>query len=129
VLYLECPLAYLVVRLRRTVFYEGHGERTDAAEEAADRIEALKARVAELTEAERINGEACDSAQTGLQKAREREKALKARVARLRGALRESRIMVASWGAYANDYFKDKHDLAGDLAEIDAALAEANDAG
>ena len=30
---------------------------------------------------------------------------------------------IASWGAYADDYFKEKHDLAGCLAEHRAALA------
>jgi len=65
-----------------------------------------------------------DDATAGyLSAAADRIEALQARVARLTEALREARIMVASWGAYANDYSKDKHDLAGDLAEIDAALS------
>jgi len=68
-------------------------------------------------------------AQDTLEMLKARAEKAEACVARLTEALREARIMVASWGAYANDYFKDKHDLAGGLAEIDAALAEANDAG
>jgi hypothetical protein len=43
---------------------------------------------------------------------------------RLREALTEAREDVAHWGGYASDYFKEKHDLAGDLARIDAALAK-----
>ena len=66
----------LVERLRRTVFYEGHGERTDAAEEAADRIEAQAREIANLTAmhaAKQAAGEA-----------------LKARVARLADLLKEA---------------------------------------
>jgi hypothetical protein len=47
-----------------------------------------------------------------------------AEVERLREALKEAREDVASWGAYASDYFQEKWNLAGDLARIDAALAE-----
>ncbi len=43
---------------------------------------------------------------------------------RLREALIEAREDVAHWGGYASDYFKEKHDLGGDLARIDAALAK-----
>jgi hypothetical protein len=49
--------------------------------------------------------------------------ALKAERDRLREALLEAREDVAHWGGYASDYFREKHDLAGDLARIDAALA------
>jgi hypothetical protein len=38
-------------------------------------------------------------------------------------ALKEARAMVVSWAAYADPYFQEKHDLAGDLSRIDAALA------
>lgn len=41
---------------------------------------------------------------------------------RLRDALRQAREDLESWGAYASDYFKEKWDLAGDLARIDAEL-------
>lgn len=51
-----------------------------------------------------------------------------AEINRLRLALEEARGMVAHWGAYASEYFQDKHDLPGDLGELDAVLAEASDA-
>lgn len=38
-------------------------------------------------------------------------------------ALREAREAVYCWGQYASPYFQEKHDLAGDLAKIDAAIA------
>jgi len=41
---------------------------------------------------------------------------------KLRAALRDARECVQAWAAYASEYFRDKHDLAGDLARIDAAL-------
>lgn len=40
-------------------------------------------------------------------------------------ALEEARELVESWGAYAPQYFQEKHDLAGDLVRLDAALAAA----
>jgi hypothetical protein len=95
---------------------------------AADRIEALQARVAELERYENIFQNAAGKAAVRAEGLEDLYEKSQARVARLTEALREARIMVASWGAYANDYFKGKHDLAGDLAEIDAALAEAPDA-
>lgn len=41
---------------------------------------------------------------------------------RLRAALREARDCIESWGAQADAYLQEKHDLAGDLAAIDSAL-------
>lgn len=41
---------------------------------------------------------------------------------RLREALVDARENLEHWGAYAGDYFIEKHDLAADLAAIDAAL-------
>ena len=38
-------------------------------------------------------------------------------------ALEEARDDLIAWGAYASDYFKDKHDFDGDVARLDAALA------
>jgi hypothetical protein len=46
------------------------------------------------------------------------------KVKRLSAALWEARGMVESWGAYADEYFQDKWDLKGDLAKLDAAIAE-----
>lgn len=37
-------------------------------------------------------------------------------------ALREARDDMQAWGAYASDYFQEKHDLEGDLEKIDNAL-------
>lgn len=50
---------------------------------------------------------------------------LRTLAAELVEGLREARDDVESWGAYASDYFTEKHDLAGDLARIDAILARA----
>lgn len=48
--------------------------------------------------------------------------ALRADNERLRAALRDARECVQAWSGYASEYFCEKHDLAGDLARIDAAL-------
>ncbi len=37
-------------------------------------------------------------------------------------ALKDARECVEDWAGYAGDYFREKHDLDGDLARIDAAL-------
>ena len=50
---------------------------------------------------------------------------LTAKAAGLREALTDARELVELWGAYAPEYFQDKHDLKGDLERIDAALADA----
>jgi hypothetical protein len=39
------------------------------------------------------------------------------------GLVEESIEMVGDWGDYAPDYFKQKHDLAGDIARVKAKLA------
>jgi hypothetical protein len=44
--------------------------------------------------------------------------------AELLAALKEAREDVSSWGAYASEYFRDKWDLAGDLARYDAVIAK-----
>jgi hypothetical protein len=43
----------------------------------------------------------------------------------LLAALENARDSIESWGAYASEYFQCKHDLAGELAAIDAAIAKA----
>jgi hypothetical protein len=53
--------------------------------------------------------------------ARKIEKA-EAERARLRKALEDAIEMVEHWGGYASDYFRDKHDLAGDLSRLRAEL-------
>lgn len=40
-------------------------------------------------------------------------------------ALKDARECVEAWAAYASEYFREKHDLAGDLARIDAAIRKA----
>jgi len=47
---------------------------------------------------------------------------LRAQLELAQAALRDAREMVEDWGAYASDYFRGKHDLAGDLAKLDAAI-------
>jgi hypothetical protein len=51
-----------------------------------------------------------------------RAEAAEAQVARLTEALKEARELVESWAGYAPDYFREKHDLDGDLARLDAAI-------
>ena len=48
---------------------------------------------------------------------------LRAQVERMREALTDAIDTVDFWAAYASDYFKDKHDLEGDLARLRAARA------
>ena len=40
-------------------------------------------------------------------------------------ALKYARELVDDWGAYATAYMQEKHDLAGDLERLDAAIAKA----
>lgn len=37
-------------------------------------------------------------------------------------ALKEARELVEHWGAYASQYFQEKHDLAGDLTKLDDVI-------
>ena len=46
-----------------------------------------------------------------------------AREERLREALRDAIECVVDWSGYASDYFKDKHNLSGDLEHLLAALS------
>ena len=50
-------------------------------------------------------------------------------VERLRAALVDAKEAVQSWGAYADSYFQEKHDLAGDIAAIDAILKGGEEGG
>ena len=47
-----------------------------------------------------------------------------AELAKAREALRRARADMEGWAAYADEYFREKHDLAGDLAVIDEALGK-----
>lgn len=41
----------------------------------------------------------------------------------LHAALVEARDSIESWAGYASEYFREKHDLAGELARLDAVIA------
>jgi hypothetical protein len=45
-------------------------------------------------------------------------------IEKLRAALRLAIDAVEHWASYASPYFQEKHDLAGDLQELRAALGE-----
>ena len=47
----------------------------------------------------------------------------KARIAELEGVLADATQEVEEWGAYASEYFQEKHDLAGTVARFRAALS------
>lgn len=70
----------------------------------------------------RLKGALQAAAETAVAKDQECRR-LTAEIERLRAALRDARECVETWAGYASEYFRDKHDLAGDLARIDAALA------
>lgn len=66
-----------------------------------------------------------------LHEVREREKSLietlreaREREQRLIETLRDARANMKDWAGYADAYTRNRHNLAGDLAEIDAALAQ-----
>jgi len=67
-----------------------------------------------LTDHERLQAEA-----ERLQAARAADKA---RIEELTEALKSAREMVSDWGAYASEYFREKHGLEKDLAELDATI-------
>jgi hypothetical protein len=45
-----------------------------------------------------------------------------AEIERLRGALKDAIDSVEFWAAYASDYFKEKHDLVGEIARLSATI-------
>ena len=47
---------------------------------------------------------------------------LQAREKVLADALKNAYVAIEFWGSYASDYFKDKHNLAQDMADARAAL-------
>lgn len=55
---------------------------------------------------------------------REERDQLRAEVEGLRSLLAEAASDVADWGAYASDYFQQKHDLAGCVAKYRAAMGK-----
>lgn len=50
--------------------------------------------------------------------------ALRARVEALEAGLDDAADCIEAWGAYADSYFRDKHDLAGDIARARALLEQ-----
>ena len=52
-------------------------------------------------------------------------KALKQQRDELLAELKNARELVEDWGAYASNYMQEKHDLAGDIDRLDAAIAKA----
>ncbi|HAM74174.1 MAG TPA: hypothetical protein DCQ09_00730 [Alcanivorax sp.] len=105
---------------------------------AADRVEYLEAqveacssrnssdvdRVAELEREAALSRDLAVDAeklvravQTDYYRARER-------AVKLEEALAEAITLIQDWGAYADDYFQHKHDLAGDVARLRALLTQ-----
>ncbi|KAF4559217.1 MULTISPECIES: ead/Ea22-like family protein [Pseudomonas] len=66
-------------------------------------------------------GEDASKAQKKARKAQREIDRLKAENEAMRSALLEASEEVATWGAYASEYFQEKHDLAGCVAKIHAA--------
>ena len=91
-----------------------------------------KARIAELErkleQAEQIINRECQAAAAYRMQALELERELEAcrkDAERLRTLLVEASETIEEWGAYADDYFKEKHGLARDVAHYrDAAMQE-----
>lgn len=54
---------------------------------------------------------------------------LRAEKAELVNALGDAIDSVEAWAAYASDYFKEKHDLNGEIASLRAALSRARGTG
>jgi hypothetical protein len=50
---------------------------------------------------------------------------LNARIDELCATLIEAREMVEFWGAYADTYFRNKHDFDGDIAKLNAVANQA----
>lgn len=53
---------------------------------------------------------------------------MEAELERLRVLLDEAADCIAGWGAYASEYFQDKHDLAGDVRRFREAASSTKDA-
>ena len=69
----------------------------------------------------RMELDACRHTNSGLHKDKVH---LAAMAGRLREELKLARANMEDWASYVDEYFRQKHDLAGDLASIDRALAE-----
>lgn len=96
-----------ILRMPADLFWAGDPVSRQAHESirqlAADRIEYLEAQV-----------EACSA----------RNSSDVDRIADLEEALTEAITLVQDWGAYVDEYFQQKHDLAGDAARLRAVLTQ-----
>lgn len=77
----------------------------------------LKRNVADLEIALRTQIERAEAAEYIDQLEKQRDELL--------AALKYARELVDDWGAYASAYMQEKHDLAGDIDRLDAAIAKA----
>jgi len=100
------------------------GGTEGVAEAIADALRASEER-AEKTEAEADLWQRSSSAWRGSHdEMHRRAQKAEARVKELEAALREAIDAIEGWAGYASDYFRDKHDLAGDLSRARAALGD-----
>lgn len=131
-----------ILRMPADLFWAGDPASRQAHESirqlAADRIEYLEAqveacsarnssdvdRIAELEREAALSRDLAVDAeklvravQTDYYRARER-------AVKLEEALAEAITLIQDWGAYADDYFQHKHDLAGDVARLRALLTQ-----
>lgn len=63
-----------------------------------------------------------DSIRASVQRARMAHENLIESNRELVEGLKEAKIMIQEWAGYASDYLKEKHNLTGDLAEIQALI-------
>ena len=108
--------------------YEGQWDGTYRARKADwcvwDQNEPLRTEIEKLrAENERLKAGGCARDQNTTQFCAEAV-ALKAEIEKLRAALHLAIDAVEHWASYASPYFQEKHDLAGDLQELRAALGE-----
>ena len=69
-----------------------------------------------------VLGHQCRENERDLVQAQSTIHGMNAEIKRLRAALKDARVSLEGWADYASDYIKEKWDLKGDLARIDAAL-------
>lgn len=80
--------------------------------------------IASIADAERFsNLQTIDGFYKSSNEIKQRATAARAERAEIVAGLRDAREAVAAWGSYADDYFKQKWDLAGDIAKLDSLLS------
>lgn len=84
----------------------------------------LAQRVATLEREVRLARDGVAAAEDGVRAAQTDYYEARRRVAKLEVALSEAITLIQDWGAYADDYFQEKHDLAGDVARLRAVLTQ-----